>query len=197
MKRLDAILFNLVSIKFPPLLTRWAINYTFWKKTFILIMIEYATLWVEADFVFSKQWEYILFMLTKVQNRFSLLYNLINNNASKFNSSKAEAWHQQYGTSVHPTTPAQPRGNSKVEQINDQLKATITRMHLAYSETLLPDLLQTAVKLHNRITRPNGYSPYFLMYGTIPPNRTSPEAYAKESTWKEKETHEKKAGATS
>jgi hypothetical protein len=65
-------------------------------------------------------------------------------------------------------------------------------MHLAHSETLLPDLLQTAVKFHNKITRPSGYSPYFFIYGTIPPDRMSPEAYAKESTWGKKETHKRK-----
>jgi hypothetical protein len=68
----------------------------------------------------------------------------------------------------------------------------MTRAHLVYPETLFPDLLQTAVKLHNRTTRPSGYSPYFLMYGIIPPDRISPEAYAKESTWEKKETHKRK-----
>jgi hypothetical protein len=29
------------------------------------------------------------------------------------------------------------------------------------------------------------------MYGIIPPDRTSPEAYAKKSTWKKEKTHKK------
>jgi hypothetical protein len=68
----------------------------------------------------------------------------------------------------------------------------MTRMHLAHPEIPLPDLLQTAINLHNRITRLNGYFPYFLLYGTTPPDRTSPKAYTRESTWEKKETHEKK-----
>jgi hypothetical protein len=76
MKRPDAILLNLVPIKPPPPLTRWAIDHTFWEKTPILVMVEYATSWVEADFVPSKQWEYTLLMLTRVQNRFGSLYKL-------------------------------------------------------------------------------------------------------------------------
>jgi hypothetical protein len=55
MKKPDAILLNLILIKPSPPLTRWAINYIFWEKTFILVMVEYATLWVEADFISSKQ----------------------------------------------------------------------------------------------------------------------------------------------
>jgi hypothetical protein len=191
MKRSNITLPNLVPIKPPPPLTRWAINHIFWEGSPILVMVEYATRWVKATFVPSKRWKHTLPMLISVQNCFGSFYKLINNNADEFSGLIAKGWHQQYGTSVHPITPARPRGNGKMEQVNGHIKATMTRMHLAHPEIPLPDLLQTAINLHNRITRPSGYSPYFLLYGTIPSDRTSPEAYTRESTWEEEETHEK------
>jgi hypothetical protein len=43
MKRPNFTFPNLASIKFFPPITRWAIDYTFWKGMLILVMIEYAT----------------------------------------------------------------------------------------------------------------------------------------------------------
>jgi hypothetical protein len=140
----------------------------------------------------SKRWKYTLLMLINIQNRFGSFYKLISNKTDEFSGPTAKGWHQQYGTSVHPTTPARPRGNGKVEQVNGHIKATMTRVHLAHPEIPLPDLLQTAVNLHNRTIRPSGYSPYFLLYGTIPSDRTSPKAYTRKSTWEKEERHEKK-----
>jgi hypothetical protein len=54
MKKPNITLSNLVPIKPPSLLTRWAIDYTFWEESSILIMVEYATKWVKASFVPSK-----------------------------------------------------------------------------------------------------------------------------------------------
>jgi hypothetical protein len=191
MKRPDIILLNLVPIKPLLSLTRWAIDHTFWKGSPILVMVEYAIGWVEASFVSSKRWKHMLLMLTSVQNRFGSPHELISDNAGEFSSDIAKKWHQQYGTSVHPTTPSRPRGNKKVEQINGHLKAIITKVHLIHPEIPFPDLLQNAINLHNRTTRPNGYFPYFLLYGIIPPERTNPEAYTRKSTWEKKETHER------
>jgi hypothetical protein len=140
-KRPNITLPDLVPIKPPPPLTRWAINHTFWKESPILVMVEYATKWVKASFMPSKRWEYTLLMLINIRNRFGLFHKLINNNADKFSGPTAKGWHQQYNTNVHPTTPARPRGNGKMEQINGHIKAIMTRMHLIHSEIPLPDLL--------------------------------------------------------
>jgi hypothetical protein len=55
-------------------------------------------------------------------------------------------------------------------------------MHLTHSNIPLPDLLQFAVNIHNRTPKSSGYSLFFLLYGITPSDRTSPEAYTREST---------------
>jgi hypothetical protein len=54
-KRPNITLPNLVPIKPPSPLTRWAIDHTFWKESPILVMVEYATEWVKASFMPSKR----------------------------------------------------------------------------------------------------------------------------------------------
>jgi hypothetical protein len=88
-------------------------------------------------------------------------------------------------------TPARPRGNSKIKQLNGVLKSIIIRVHLTHPDSPLPDLLQSAVNIHNRTPKPNGYSPFFLLYGITPPDRTSPEAYTRENTEEKDMAHER------
>jgi hypothetical protein len=61
----------------------------------------------------------------------------------------------------------------------------MTKTHIAHPTIPLQDLLQVAVNMHNRTPRPSGYSPYFLMYGTILPDRLIPQAYTREYTERE------------
>jgi hypothetical protein len=154
-------------------------------------MVEYTTSWVEAEFVPSKAWPHTLPMLTKVQNRFGSPRELINDNAPKFSDNTAKSWHEKHGTRMLPTTPAKPRGNSKIKQMNGKLKDVIIRINFTYKNIPSPDLLQIAINIHNRTPRPNGYSPYFLFYGTTPPEHTSPEEYTRESTSEKEETYER------
>jgi hypothetical protein len=191
MKRPDPTLPNLVPTKPPPPLTRWAIDHTFWESTSILVIMEYAIGWVEAEFVTNKAWPHTLLMLTKMQNRFGSSYELVNNNAPEFSSKIAKKWHKQHNTRVLPIIPARPRGNGKIEQLNGVLKNIMTRMHLTHPDIPLPDLLQSAVNIHNRTPKPNDYSPFFLLYGITPFDRTSPEAYTRKNTEKKDMAHER------
>jgi hypothetical protein len=154
-------------------------------------MVEYATGWVEAKFVASKAWPYTLPMLTKVQNRFGLSHELMSDNAPEFSGKIAKKWHKQHDTRVLSITSARPRGNNKVEQLNGVLKSIMTRMHLTHPDIPLPDLLQSAVNIHNRTPKPSGYSPFFLLYGITPSDRTSPEAYTRENTKEKDMAHER------
>jgi hypothetical protein len=174
MKKSDPALPNLNPILLPTPLTRWAIDHIFWKSKVILVMVEYSTFWVEAEFVPGMDWAYTFPMLTKVQNRFGSFYELVSDNANEFSESAAKEWHKQYNTKVLPIIPYRPRGNGMMEQINGEVKGTITKTHIAHPTILLQNLLQMAVNMHNRTPRPSGYSSYFLMYGTIFPDRLIP-----------------------
>jgi transposase InsO family protein len=81
---------------------------------------------------------------------------LINDNASEFSSKIAKEWHKRHNTRVLFTTPAKPRSNGKIKQLNGVLKIIMIRVHLTHSNILLPDLLQFAVNVHNRTSKPNG-----------------------------------------
>jgi hypothetical protein len=86
----------------------------------------------------GKNWAYILPMLTKVQNRFGLLHELVNDNANKFSEPAAKKWHKQYGTKVLPITSYRPQGNGMMEQINGEVKDTITKTHTSNNPTARP-----------------------------------------------------------
>jgi hypothetical protein len=75
--------------------------------------------------------------------------------------------------------------------MNGKLKNVIIRVSFTHKDIPSPDLLQIAVNIHNRIPRPNGYSPYFLFYGTTPPEHTSPKEYTRKSTSEEEETYKR------
>jgi transposase InsO family protein len=158
----------------------------------ILVIIEYTTSWVEAEFVLSKAWPHTLPMLTKVQNRFGSPRELINDNASEFSGNTAKSWHEKYGTRMLLITLAKPRNNDKIKQINGKLKNVMIRMSFIHKNILSPDLLQIAINIYNRTPRLNDCSPYFLFYGTTPPEHTSPEEYIRESTSEKKKAYERK-----
>jgi hypothetical protein len=65
----------------------------------------------------------------------------------------------------------QPRDNGKIKKVNGNLKKIIIRENKDHPAISLPELLQRAVKIHNRTSRSNGYFPYFLLYGTQPFNQ--------------------------
>jgi hypothetical protein len=76
--------------------------------------------------------------------------------------------------------------------MNDKLKGVIIRMNFTHKNILSPDLLQVAINIYNRTPKSSGYFPYFLFYGTTPPEHTSPEEYTRKSTSEKKETYERK-----
>jgi hypothetical protein len=55
MKPPNPALPNLVSIIPPPPLTQWAIDHTFWNSSVLLVMVKYATGWIEAIVTPSKK----------------------------------------------------------------------------------------------------------------------------------------------
>jgi transposase InsO family protein len=146
---------------------------------------------MEAKFVNSKKWHNTILMLIRIQNRFSPSRELISDKAPEFNGKTAEEWHRKHGTRMLLITPYRPRGNSKIEQMNDVFKGIMSRISLIDPGFPLPDLLQTAVNTYNRTSRPSGYFSYFLFYGTTFFDRTSPEAYTRKSTREKKEIHER------
>jgi hypothetical protein len=157
----------------------------------IFVIIEYVISWVKAKFVNSKEWHNTVLMLTRIQNRFDFSRKLISDKAPEFNEKTAEKWHRKHGTRMLLITLYQPRDNGKIEQMNDVLKGIMSRISLTNPGFLLPDLLQAAMNTHNRTPRPSDYFPYFLFYGTTPPDRTNPEAYTRESIREKKEIHER------
>ena len=60
-----------------------------------------------------------------------------------------------------------------MEQANGVLKGILARTILENREKPLPELLTRAVSIYNRRVSPSGYSPFFLLFGTQPPEAES------------------------
>ncbi|CAJ2504192.1 Uu.00g115860.m01.CDS01 [Anthostomella pinea] len=170
MKRPDPSLPNLQPIRPPPLLTRWAIDHTFFDGIPILVAIEYATGWIEADVVTSAGFEHARPSMEKICNTFGSPSEWISDNAQACTGKEAKQWHKDHGSVVKPTTPARPRGNGKVEQANGNIKSQMYCEALVNPTERPAILLQRALNTLRRTTRPSGYSTYFLMFGTQPPS---------------------------
>jgi hypothetical protein len=133
-------------------------------------------------------------MLNNVINRFGASNELINDNAKKFSGDIAKKWHLTHETKVWPTTLIRPRGNNKIEKTNGSLKRIALREQHTNPAKNLADLIRSAVRILNRTPNPSGYSPYFLMYGTLPPEHSPSsvlQKYTKEYTSEEKDSYQK------
>ena len=102
-----------------------------------------------------------------------------------FQSVKAVTWHKSNSTKIHSTTPNRPRGNGKIEQANGNIKSIIIKLAMDQPGRSIQEYLDKAVYLYNRLKSPNGYSPYYLTYGTLPrddPTRPYHSPYQREPT---------------
>lgn len=170
MKKPDPLLPDLQPIQPPIPLTRWAMDHTSIAGISILVAIEYATGWVEAAVVPSTDFPGTIPLLTKIGHTFGFPKEYISDNAGAFTSAEAVDWHRRNGTIIKPVTPARPRGNGKVEKANGDIKRTMLREHQADpTSRSFPQLLQRAVTILNRTPKQDGYSSFFLLFGTQPP----------------------------
>jgi hypothetical protein len=195
MKKPDPIFDTLTPMIPPQPLTKWAIDHTFWNNSIILVMMEYATNWVKAVMVSSRKWEHIFPMLNNVINWFGAFNELISNNAKEFLGNTAKKWHLTHKTKVWPITSIRPRGNSKVKKTNGSLKKIALRKQHTNPAKNLSDLIRSAVRILNRTPNPSGYSLYFLMYGTSPPEHSPnsvPQEYTKEYISKKEDSYQRK-----
>lgn len=121
-------------------------------------------------------------MLEYIRYSFGAPREWISDNAGCFTSVAAQEWHLRNGSEVKSVTPIRPRGkgNGNVEKANGDLKHVIVREHMENPNQSLHKLIFRAQRL--------GYSPFFLMFGTQPPEvldaTRGPDAasYAREPT---------------
>lgn len=67
------------------------------------------------------------------------------------------------------TTLFRPRSNGKIEQIIGVLKSILSRAILDNRKLTFATALARAVHIFSRGFSPLGYSPFFFLYGTKPP----------------------------
>ncbi|KAI0999615.1 hypothetical protein K3495_g8579, partial [Podosphaera aphanis] len=74
-------------------------------------------------------------------------------------------------------------GNGRFEQANGKIKAIVIKLIMDQPGRPVQEYFHCAVYIYNRLKGPNGYSPYFLIYGTHPPQEQKIyHAYEREST---------------
>lgn len=157
----------------PPPLTRWAIDYTAVGSFNILVMVEYATGWLETAVTPGMTFTDTVPLLDRVHATFGYPRELITDNAGCFAGTAAREYHSRPDrrTKVLPVTPGRPRGNGKVEKANDLLKSVIKREFNANPTGDMAELVRRATMICNRTIRPSGYSAHFLLFGTSPPDQ--------------------------
>lgn len=109
-------------------------------------------------------------LLRHISQTFGTPREIITDNAAAFSSDAANAHHRANGTTVRPVTPARPRGNGKVEQANGVLKGIINRRRLEQCRDQVALAITMGFYLYNRMKGPSRYSPFYLLYGTQPPD---------------------------
>lgn len=202
MKKPDSALPDLQPTVPPQPLTRWAIDFTAFNDIPILVAVEYATGWVEVDVTTDMTFASTLPLLNRICHRFGAPREWISDNASCFKGREAQAYHAKHGSQVFNITPSRPRGNGKVEKMNGLLKAIMTREFAANRQRSTVNLAARAIILLNRTPRTTGYSSFFLMYGTSPPQvRTAATAsgfaaYKRDPTDKEEDAQKKDLAQT-
>ncbi|KAI0996979.1 hypothetical protein K3495_g11203 [Podosphaera aphanis] len=108
---------------------------------------------------------------------------IVSDNAGVFQSAEAVEWHKSNGTKIRPITPLRLNGNGRFEQANGKIKAIVIKLIMDQPGRPVQEYFHCAVYIYNRPKGPNGYSPYFLMYGTHPPQEQQIcHAYEHEST---------------
>ncbi|KAI0994514.1 hypothetical protein K3495_g13668, partial [Podosphaera aphanis] len=183
MKPPDPLLGNLIPIKPSPPLTRWGMDHTKIGPQILLHAIEYATGWLESRLVPSADFANTIPLLNYIINTFGTPRQIISDNALCFTGIEAQQFQLRNNLSFTQSTPIRPRSNGRVEQANGILKAILTRTLLDTPGLKLVDALSRAVSIFNRRTSPNGYSPFFLLFGTQLPNEEQTySAYVREPT---------------
>ncbi|KAI0991794.1 hypothetical protein K3495_g16393, partial [Podosphaera aphanis] len=131
----------------------------------------YSTGWLESRFVDTTNFANTQPLLEFIINVFGAPKEIISDNAGCFTGVEAMEFKRRYNIISRPITPSRPRGNGKVEQANGVLKGILTRMFMENTQTPLNDALVHASTIYNRRVGPSRYSPYFLLFGTQPPQQ--------------------------
>ncbi|KAI0991609.1 hypothetical protein K3495_g16578, partial [Podosphaera aphanis] len=184
MHKPDPTLGHLTPIAPSPPLTRWAIDFTgpVFQHT-MLNAIEYATGWLVSFWTNNTSFADTIPLCKHINLQFGPPKEIVSDNAGAFQSVEAVEWHKSNGTKIRPITPLRPNGNGKVEQVNGKIKAIVIKLIMDQPGRPIQEYLDRAVYIYNRLKGPNGYSPYFLMYGTHPPQEQQIyHAYEREST---------------
>ncbi|KAI0994299.1 hypothetical protein K3495_g13883 [Podosphaera aphanis] len=169
MKPPDPSLGNLTPLQPAPPLTRWGIDHTQVGPKVLLNAIEYATGWLESRLVPNANFANTVPLLLHIIQTFGTPKQVISDNAGCFSGIEAQTFQTAHNLSFTRTTPARPRSNGKVEQANGVLKSILIRILLDNTTLELSQALAQAVMMFNRRVSSNGYSPYFLLFGTQPP----------------------------
>lgn len=179
MQRPDPTLGYFQPITPAPPLTRWGIDFT--GPLFglnLLNAIEYTTGWLSSAWTTGLSFQDTIPLTDRMKYQFGSPKELISDNALCFQSKESLEHHGKNGTKVHRTTPYRPRANGKVEQANGKIKAIIIKLVMDQPGLPMQEYLDRAVYIYNRIKGPSGYSPYFLLYGTKPPDEQQVNYYS-------------------
>ncbi|KAI0996082.1 hypothetical protein K3495_g12100, partial [Podosphaera aphanis] len=154
----------------------------------LLNAVEYATGWLESRLVPNADFKNTMPLLLYRIRNFGTPKQIISDNPNCFTGIEARQFQTKYGLTVTHTTLGRPQSNGKIEKVNGVLKSILTRVLLDTPNLKLVDVLSHANMFFNRRIAPTGYSPYFLLFGTQPPEEEQAyPAYTREATLQEEQ----------
>lgn len=139
----------------------------------LLNAVEYATGTLRSEFVTGDSHMQTRPFFTRLHFEFGAPKMIIADNAGAFMSEEAVAWHAARGTKMQRTSSHHPRSNGLMERVNGMIKAIFYGLQQQDRTEEMTVLIVKAVAIYNRRSKMHGYSPFFLLYGTQPPDHAA------------------------
>ena len=136
------------------------------QKKLLLVVIDYFSKWIEAEaFASIKDKEVVQFVWKNIVTRFGIPQSIVADNRPQFESRVYRIFCNELKIKNLYSIPRYPQRNNQVEASNKTLLSTLkNRLHSAKGKWVeeLPGVLW-AYRTTNR--KPNGVSPFALIYG--------------------------------
>ena len=134
------------------------------NNSFIVVLVDYFTEWVEAKPLSRIESSDIIEFLTDVFSRHGIPEILITDNGPQFVSSQTKGFLDIYNIYIHPATTYHPETNGKVENRNKEIGKYLRL--LSQEEKDWDELLHAALwALRTAKNEKTGFSSFELLYG--------------------------------
>lgn len=169
---------------------RWGLDFTGPcsignDRRHILNAIDYATSWAYSISTTNATARDVITILSTIINLHGAPREIVTDNGAQFISHEVTSYLKPHNIIHRKTTPYHPQSNGRCERFNGVLKQILYGLVQHYPALTFDILLNVALNIYRHRTLPHGYSPYFLVFGCLPPQSDTAAihtTYAREPT---------------